>query len=64
MLVAIKVQLYPNQINFISAQPKKLSSSNCQTWQRGREKYENKGAKKGGGKSYFCYLKEKCVYIS
>ena len=48
----------------ISAQPKKLSSSNCQAWQRGREKYKNKGDNKEGREVYFAYLKEKCVYIS
>ena len=35
-----------NMLGFISAQPKKLSSSNCQTWQREREKYKNKEDKK------------------
>ena len=59
-----KVQLYPNQVNFIPAQPKKLSSSNCQVWQRGREKYKNKGDEKEGKEAYFCYLKEKYFYIS
>ena len=53
-----------NMQGFISAQPKKLSSCNCQTEQRRREKYKNKGDKKGRREVYFCYLKEKCVYIS
>ena len=45
-----KVQLYPNQVNFISAQYKKLSNSNYQAWKMGREKCKNKRDKKGEGK--------------
>ena len=44
-----KAQFYLNyQVEFISAEPKKLSSSNCQTRWKGGETYKNKGDKKGG----------------
>ena len=59
-----KVQFYLNYpTDFISAESK-ISSCNCQAWQREREKYKNKGDKKGRREAYFCYLIEKCVYMS
>ena len=53
-----------NMLDFISAQPKKLSCRNCQAWKRGKEKYKDKGDKKTRREAYFWYLKENCVYIS
>ena len=48
-----------NMQGFIFSQPKKLSSSNRQAWQRGRKKYKNKRDKKEEGKLTFA----KSVYI-
>ena len=53
-----KIQLYPNQVNFISSRPNKLSGRPGKGWEK------NKGYKNGEREAYLCYLKEKCVYIN
>ena len=50
--------------SFISAHCKKLSSSNYQARQRGREKYKDKGDKKEGKRSLLLLPERKmCLYF-
>ena len=60
-----KVQLYLNYLaDFISTQPKKLVSSNCQAKRRSEKCIKDKVDKKG---DWECYIllpeREECLYI-